>query len=92
MGTATANVNFYIDKDLKENADQLFSELGINMNTALNLFLHHSVKEGRLPFEVTDEKPNEVTMAAIEEGRRLVADKNAHGYHDIASLREALEV
>jgi len=36
--------------------------------------------------------PNEETIAAIEEGRRLAHDPHAERYHDVASLRKALGV
>ena len=47
------NVSFRIDSDLKAQADTLFSQLGMNMTTAFNIFLRQSVREGRIPFDIT---------------------------------------
>ncbi|MFZ7103593.1 MAG: type II toxin-antitoxin system RelB/DinJ family antitoxin [Peptococcaceae bacterium] len=48
-----AQVNIRIDDDLKEKADALFSELGLNMTTAFNIFVRQSVRQGGIPFEIT---------------------------------------
>ena len=49
----TTSVNLRIDKDLKKQAETLFSNLGINMTTAMNIFLKQAVREQALPFKVT---------------------------------------
>ena len=43
-----------------------------------------------IPFSLKIEMPNEVTAAAIEEGRRIAADKNIKGYANTKDLRAAL--
>jgi DNA-damage-inducible protein J len=50
---ATQNVTVRMDKELKKQAESLFSDLGMNMSTAVNVFIRQSVREGRIPFEVT---------------------------------------
>ncbi len=56
-----ANVSFRIDKELKSKADALFSVLGLNMTTAFNIFLRQSVREGRIPFDISANVPNAYT-------------------------------
>lgn len=46
------NINFRIDAELKDQAEKLFEEMGLNMSTALNVFLKTTVRSGKLPFEV----------------------------------------
>ena len=48
-----AQVNIRIDDGLKEKADFLFDELGLNMTTAINMFVKQAVRQGRIPFEIT---------------------------------------
>jgi len=48
-----AQVNIRMDDKLKEQADKLFDELGLNMTTAFNIFVRQSVRQGGIPFEVT---------------------------------------
>jgi len=47
-----AQVNIRIDDGLKEKADFLFSELGLNMTTAVNIFIRQTVRQGGIPFEL----------------------------------------
>jgi len=43
------------------------SELGMNMTTALTIFVRQSVRQGKIPFEITLNKPNPETLAALRE-------------------------
>lgn len=48
-----AQVNIRIDDDLKEKADRLFDELGLNMTTAFNIFLKTTIRQRGIPFELS---------------------------------------
>lgn len=89
---ATTNLNIRTDKEIKEQAEQIFSDLGLNMTTAVNMFLRSTIRENGIPFDLKLEVPNEVTTAAIEEGRRIASDPNVKGYTDISELKAALEL
>ena len=67
MSGNTVNLSIRMDKNLKEQADSLFSELGMNMTTALNIFVRQSVRQGKIPFEIKLNSPNDETLAAIRE-------------------------
>lgn len=60
------NVTFRVDGELKKQADALFAELGMNLSTAFNIFLRQSVREQQIPFRVSKNVPNAVTLAAME--------------------------
>lgn len=49
----TTSINLRIDKDLKKQAEELFETLGLNMTTAMNVFLRQAVREQGLPFKIT---------------------------------------
>ena len=89
---ATANLNIRTDQAVKDQAEQLFNELGLNMTTAVNLFLRAVVREHGIPFSLKLDTPNDTTAAAIEEGRRLLADPSAPRYSSMDSLKAALDV
>lgn len=88
--TNTTNLNIRTDKDIKLAAEKIFEELGLNMTTAVNIFLRQSIRSNGIPFELKLDIPNEVTAAAIEEGRRLADDKTVKGYSTMDELRAAL--
>ena len=74
---AATNLNIKTDKAIKEQAEQIFNELGLNMTTAINLFLRTAIREHGIPFELKLDVPNDTTAVAIEEGRNLLADPSA---------------
>lgn len=64
----------------------------IRMTTSnLNSRIDKDINEQRIPFSLKLEKYNKVTIAAIEEGRKIAKDPNAKGYHTVNELKKALE-
>ena len=86
------NLNIRTDKAVKAAAEKIFEELGMNMTTAVNIFLRQTIRENGIPFELKLSVPNETTAAAIEEGRRIAHDPNVKGYKSIDELKAALDV
>ena len=89
---ATTNLNIRIDKTIKDQAEEIFNELGLNMTTAVNMFLRTAIRERGIPFELKLEVPNDTTAAAIEEGRKLLNDPSAPRYSSMDALKAALDV
>ena len=82
------NVTLRVDEDLKKQADTLFSELGLNLTTAFNIFLRQSVREQQIPFQVTRNVPNTVTLAAMDAAEK---GEDLYGpYDSVSDLMEAL--
>ncbi len=71
MAGNTTNISIRMDADLKAQADALFTELGMNLTTAFNIFVRQSLREGGIPFEVRLEQPNKETVAAMLEAERI---------------------
>lgn len=88
---ATTNLNIRTDKEVKNRAEEIFKELGLNMTTAINMYLRATVRENGIPFEMKLYEPNEITIAAIEEGRKLISDTSSPRYSNIDSLKASLE-
>ena len=88
----TTNLNIRIDKDIKEQAEGIFNELGMNMTTAVNIFLLTAIREHGIPFELKLDVPNETTVAAIEEGKKMMSDPLAPRYSEMDNLKAALKV
>ena len=82
------NITICIDSDLKEQADALFSELGMDLNTAFNLFVRESLRVGGIPFELT---PNKETIEAMEEAKRITYDSSTKRYDNLDELFEELK-
>lgn len=55
---ATSTLQIRVDSDLRKDADELFAHAGLDMSSAIRLFLRQSVIRRRLPFEVISENPD----------------------------------
>ena len=64
---ATTNINVRVDANLKQSAEALFADLGLNMSTAITMFLKSAVNHDGIPFEVKRMSPNAETKAALAE-------------------------
>ena len=71
----TANLNIRIDPEIKSQAEELFASLGMTITNAVNMFLHQSLLEYRLPFQPHQPQYNEETLAAIQETKDIIAGK-----------------
>ena len=91
MTNNTSNVSFRIDTDIKNKADKLFSQLGLNMTTAFNIFLRQSIREGSIPFNITVNTPNAVTIAALLEAERIADDPTVKRYSDVEEALSELK-
>lgn len=91
MSNTTVNVTFRMDSDLKRQADSLFAELGMSLSTAFNIFVRQSLRDGGIPFDISLEKPNKETIAAMLEAERIARDPNVKKYDDLDELFEDLK-
>ena len=88
---ATTPTQVRIDSDVKREASELFSRLGLDMSGAVNLFLHQCVLRGGLPFPVEMPNYGEETLSAMAEAKRISRDPDVKGYTSMEELKAALE-
>ncbi|MER2295018.1 MAG: type II toxin-antitoxin system RelB/DinJ family antitoxin [Desemzia incerta] len=67
MTTKTKSLQVRIDGDLKDEADELFNQLGTTTNEAIKIFLKTAVRNKGIPFPISLEAPNAETQKAIQE-------------------------
>lgn len=85
----TINFSVRMDSDIKRQCESLYNELGMNLTTAINVFLRQSLRVGGMPFDVKLEQPNRETIAAMLEAERIAHDPNVKRYSDVEeALRE----
>ena len=60
-----ATVKARVDENVKKEAETLFKKMGLNMSTAMNLFLKKCILEQGIPFEL--KVPNEETLKVLDE-------------------------
>ena len=73
----TATVQVRMDAELKKKAEKTLKSMGLNMSTAINLFMHQVANQGKIPFEIyAAEVPNAETKKALDDVRN---EKNLVG-------------
>ena len=86
---ATTNINVRVDSALKLEAEALFNDLGLNMSSAINMFLRSAINHNGIPFEVKRPAPNIETKAALEEYEEM--EKSADKYKRSESFDDILD-
>ncbi|KRN93498.1 type II toxin-antitoxin system RelB/DinJ family antitoxin [Pediococcus stilesii] len=73
-------INVNVDKEDKEKASELFKSMGLNLNTAVNMFIKQSIKEQGLPFQ-----PKRSSSDSVEARREVEHDhlKSFDTVHDL---------
>lgn len=87
----TVSFSVRIDRDIKKQCEDLYNELGMNLTTAINIFLRQSLRVGGIPFDVRIDQPNKETIAAMLEAEGLAKDPNAKRYSDVNKALTALK-
>ncbi len=88
---ATSSTQIRIDSDVKKQATALFKQLGLDMSSAVNIFLHQCILHGGLPFTVEVPDYNQEVLAAMDEARKISGDPDVKGYTDMENLIKALD-
>ena len=91
MAGTTSNMNIRMDKDVKEQAQRVFANLGMDMTTAVNVFLRQVIRSNGFPFELRLDTPNEETMEAIREVQAMKKDPSiGKSYTDVDEMMKEL--
>ena len=85
---AKVSTNISLDSDLKKASQELYSDLGLDLSTAITIFLKQSLRVQGLPFAVTRENPNAETLAAMNE--YYVMKAHPEKYKKYSSFRDAM--
>ena len=87
----TTNFSVRMDSDIKKQCEAMYGELGINLTTAINVFLRQSLRVGGFPFDVRMEKTNKETIAAMLEAERIARVSSVKRYSDVEEALKALK-
>ena len=86
MANMTSVINVNVPTDVKEEATELFNNLGLNMSTAINIFLKKAIYEGGIPFEVK-QKPSKELQEALKELKYMETHpEESKVYHNAEDL------
>lgn len=87
----TTSMTIRMDSVVKQQAQELFAALGMDMTTAVNIFLRQAIQRQGLPFEVALNQPNRESLEALAEVREMKLHPERYkGYTDAEAMMKEL--
>ena len=83
---ATVPTQVRIDENVKKQANELFLQLGLDMSSAMNIFLRQCILRGGLPFTVELPQYKSDVLEAMEEAKRITHDSNEKRYNSFQEV------
>lgn len=79
-------VTIRMNKNVKQQAQHIFSDLGMDMSTAINVFLRQTIYRKGFPFDLKLDIPNETTRRAIDESDQMLRQPHAKRFSSVEEL------
>lgn len=79
------SISIRLDSEVKEQAQQVFSNLGMDMTTAINIFLRQAIQYQGLPFDVRLDENRKLLQALTD------LDKNRNMSQSFESVSDLME-
>lgn len=86
MGDSTS-INLRIDKSLKKQAEELFESFGLNMTSAINMFLKQAVREQSIPFKITS---NDAYNFNVQNSLKVTESGSTAAYFSATDVKSSL--
>jgi DNA-damage-inducible protein J len=87
--------NIRLEPDVIARAEEVYADLGLKLNDAINVFLHKSIMHYGFPFEVRHRTPKADLLESIAESEQIIADIESgkrKGYRTIEELNAAMDL
>lgn len=82
-----SSMNIKVDTEVRDEAKVLFGKMGLDMTTAVNMFLLASIREKGIPFSVTTvSERDEIENALAMKLRRAEAQEQAGQMRDFGAF------
>lgn len=86
---AKVSTNIILDEEDEARAREFLSSIGMDLSTAIVVFIKQMLREGRIPFEIKGEIPNAETEAALREAEEF--EKHPENYKRYSSFSQLVE-
>ena len=82
----SASMYIRIDPTVKAEVEAIYSQYGMSITDAINVFIYQSRNVGGLPFDLRPSIPKAKTVAAMKEADLITNDQNAKRYADFSEI------
>jgi len=87
----TTNYTMQLDPEIKAKAESTFSQFGLKLSDAINVFLHMAIRTHGFPFELIHRRSNEMLYASLEEADTILLNPSIKGYVSVEELNAAMD-
>ena len=74
MPSTSTNINIRVDSDVKNQAQDVFLALGLDMTSAINIFLRQAIRKNGIPFELVAEPTQKTPQLGCMKGKVWISD------------------
>jgi DNA-damage-inducible protein J len=71
---SATNINIRVSSEIKAQAQDVFSSLGIDMTTAINIFLRQAIRQNGIPFAISTEPAKKIPKPGCMTGKIRMAE------------------
>ena len=75
MANSSSVIHVNVNSQVKNDASEILNGLGLNMSTAVNIFLAQVVKRKGIPFEVKEPTTKEDLALVLEEMNQIINEE-----------------
>lgn len=88
-----ANLTITLNDEDKKGISDFCEQIGMTVSGLYNVFTKQVLREGRIPFEISVDRPNRKTIKAMKEGDKIIEKirKNPDAVKTYNSVKEAME-
>lgn len=87
-----STVSIRIDTNVKKEAERLFSDLGLNLSSAVNVFLRQAIAQQALPFSVSRLTPDDQYCMGLYHAYLADTDPHKNDAESIESIMQELGI
>lgn len=92
MESLTTVISVQVDRQDKELATGILSNLGLNMSTYVNMAIKQLINRDGVPFDVVNPRPSRELLEALQEGEDILKGKiKAKSYTNMHDLLKDLK-
>ena len=81
-----AVINIRTESETKKQIENLFSQFGITVSDAVNIFFYQALMQNGFPFTPKVPEPNAVTLAAMMEVEEMLRTGSGKGFNSMEEL------
>ncbi|MCL2170824.1 MAG: type II toxin-antitoxin system RelB/DinJ family antitoxin [Defluviitaleaceae bacterium] len=91
MSENIANINIFVDVEIKNKAQDVLADLGLDMTTAISLFLRQTIRKNGIPFDLISAKQQAIPRFGSMKGKMHESDDH-DWFEPLEDFKEYMQI